>query len=394
MTSLRRAFSRLVVSTQEYFHPPNELDELVDKVGKKLSQSSHPIAFCGAGLSTKSGIPDYRSGYNTVLDTGPGKWESDENKAKYSRTPTIRKGNLAWPNDGHRALSALVKEGFIKFIISQNVDGLLGRAGVPQDKISELHGNNYTELCPCGQTYFRDFVVPNYATKNHYHGRTCHCMKKEPLKDTLIYFGDSLNAKEIERSKQEVAMADFCLVLGSSLQVTPASSFVRHITMHRSADSLALVNLQKTVFHNKGHTEIHTFCDEFLIKLANHLNISLTPSTIKRSLSLTPSPFHPDTHLRFTFFDKHSHEVQATHSITLHESPGISQTLTAPFEIHRDDLKRYHSADFEFIILPGDIHQVNIEFLLSGGVDAFSFSYQHGGGLSFDKHLRSDGHSK
>ena len=225
-------------------------------------------------MSTKSGIPDYRSGYNTVLETGPGKWESEENKAKYTKQAVVRKGVDAWPNLGHRALSALVEHGYLKFIISQNVDGLLKRAGVPDNRMSELHGNIFKESCvTCGNNYWRDYNIPNFGSKSHETGRKCDCGKAQPLNDTLIYFGDKLNQKEIDISSKHVQKADLCIVLGSSVQVTPAASFVRHFTIHKPADSLVIVNLQRTAAHGKGGIEIHDFCDQFLMKVLDVLHI-------------------------------------------------------------------------------------------------------------------------
>ena len=70
---------------REYFDSPEELDEKVSMLAEMVVMSQHMVAFTGAGISTASGIPDYRSGYNTVLETGPGCWETAANKQKYLR---------------------------------------------------------------------------------------------------------------------------------------------------------------------------------------------------------------------------------------------------------------------------------------------------------------------
>lgn len=76
---------------KEYFDSPEELDEKVGMLAEMIIMSQHMVAFTGAGISTASGIPDYRSGYNTVLETGPGCWETAANKQKYLKA--ARAGN-------------------------------------------------------------------------------------------------------------------------------------------------------------------------------------------------------------------------------------------------------------------------------------------------------------
>jgi NAD-dependent SIR2 family protein deacetylase len=98
------------------------------------------IAFTGAGISTSTGIPDFRSGKDTVLPTGPGAWEKAalklNTKAKLS-VPTVK----AKPSVTHMSLVTLQQYGVLKYLVSQNTDGLHLRSGFPSDFISELHGN-------------------------------------------------------------------------------------------------------------------------------------------------------------------------------------------------------------------------------------------------------------
>lgn len=104
-----------------------------------IFKSKYFIAFTGAGISTSSGIPDYRSGVNTVLPTGPGAWEKKAQKIK-----TIKKTvdmNNALPSFTHMALVALEKMGYLKYLISQNTDGLHMKSGFNAKKLSDLHGN-------------------------------------------------------------------------------------------------------------------------------------------------------------------------------------------------------------------------------------------------------------
>ena len=355
-----------VLNTQEYFDSPELIEEHALLVAQKLRDSQHAIAFCGAGLSTMSGIPDYRSGYQTILATGPGKWETDENKAKYTKTVVRRTGNEAWPNKGHLALSALAKEGYIKFVISQNVDGLLPRAGISGDMISELHGNIFTENCvTCGQEYWRDFSIPKWGTNIHDTGRKCDCGQAQPLHDTLIYFGDSLKIKEIEACWKKVVASDFCLVLGSSLQVTPASSYVNYFLKYKPEKSIAIVNLQKTHVHNKGSIEVHDLCDKFLEKVTNHLNLNLPEPIFSRNLKILESPSDP-TKLLLTFLDDHGRHVQATDGFTLVSATGQTKAVADwPFTVSTADMLDYVAVRYRLLV-DGSCHEVDVESLDRG----------------------------
>jgi len=168
-----------IISDREIFDDESTFRRNVDLVSDLLLTSKKTLLFCGAGLSTPSGIPDYRSGYDTKLKTGPGKWEREKHENKpYEKPTTIRPSVEAWPNDGHLALKALEGKGLIHHFVSQNVDGLLSRSGIPQNKLSELHGNIYKERClSCGTNYWRDFSTLK-SDQRRITERRCLCTDK------------------------------------------------------------------------------------------------------------------------------------------------------------------------------------------------------------------------
>jgi len=132
----------------------------------------------------------------------------------------------------------------LKYIISQNVDGLHLKSGIPIWKIAELHGNTNYEVCQsCGTGYMRDFRVRNKnVDSDHVTGRQCDNQEcGGNLHDTTVYFGESLNKKLLVKSVLESEKADLCLCLGSSLVVTPARNFPR--TTKRKGGKLVIVNL-------------------------------------------------------------------------------------------------------------------------------------------------------
>lgn len=111
---------------KEYFDTPEELDLKVTQLAQWIRESNHFITFTGAGLSTSAGIPDFRSGVNTVLKTGPGAWEKAATSTSIKSQVKVSMSQ-ALPTPPHMALCQLEKEGHLKFLISQNVDGPIER---------------------------------------------------------------------------------------------------------------------------------------------------------------------------------------------------------------------------------------------------------------------------
>ena len=154
-------------------------------------------------MSTSSGIPDYRSGSNTILPTGPGKWELEQNKAKYIASngkPQVIHALNAFPSYSHMAISKLYTSGIIKFIVTQNVDNLHHMSGVPRKAICELHGNIIAEKCAkCKKIHYRDFYtrLPHLKWGDPHDTRRI-CIKSGcggSLQDTLVFFGESVEAE-------------------------------------------------------------------------------------------------------------------------------------------------------------------------------------------------------
>jgi NAD-dependent SIR2 family protein deacetylase len=132
---------------KEYFDTPEVLDQKCEQLALMIRSAEHFVAFSGAGISTSAGIPDFRSGYDTVLETGPGAWEKAANKEKVTKKIVTKPIQKAVPTLTHMAFVGLMEEGLLKFIISQNVDGLHRKSGISPEKITELHGNTNLELC-------------------------------------------------------------------------------------------------------------------------------------------------------------------------------------------------------------------------------------------------------
>jgi len=119
-----------------------------------------------------------------------------------------------------------MKKGYLKYIVSTNVDGLHRRSGIKSDQISELHGNCYKEYCSkCGKEYLRYFDTTKTVNQHwsHITGRTCENGEcKGNLKDTIIHFGETLPVDDLEKAMEHSKKCDISLVMGTSLRVKPA----------------------------------------------------------------------------------------------------------------------------------------------------------------------------
>jgi len=268
---------------KEFFDSPEELEKKIDLLAKWVKESKHCVMFTGAGISTSTGIPDFRSGMNTVLKTGPGVWELQAKGV--SRKPGMAIPNMlkAIPSPTHMAMVKLHKEGLVKFTVSQNVDGLHLRSGIPSHELAELHGNTNLEKCTtCGAKYLRDFDTrTSRRVHDHLTGRFCdNTQCHGSLVDSIINFGESLPTEELEKSYEEAMKCDLIIVLGSSLQVYPAADIPA--TVVRRKQKLVICNLQKTPLSSQSALQIHSEIDTVMSGLLKRLGLGIPPFKVRR----------------------------------------------------------------------------------------------------------------
>ncbi|KAI8553018.1 hypothetical protein RHMOL_Rhmol06G0312600 [Rhododendron molle] len=253
------------VGMSELFDTPRILQEKIEKLAKMIRKSKHLVVFTGAGISTSCGIPDFR---------GPkGIWTLQrEGKALPEASLPFHR---AMPSKTHMALVELEKAGILKFVISQNIDGLHLRSGIPREKLSELHGNSFMETCSsCGIEYFRDFEVETIGLKDTpRHCSTVGCGAR--LKDTVLDWEDALPSKEMNPAEKHCKMADVVLCLGTSLQITPACNLP--LKCLRSGGKIVIVNLQKTPKDKKANMVIHGLVDKVIVGVIDQLNMRIPP---------------------------------------------------------------------------------------------------------------------
>jgi NAD-dependent SIR2 family protein deacetylase len=220
----------------------NELQENIETVAQWILASKHIVAFTGAGISTDSGIPDFRGpdGVWTRRDAGlpAPRWKV--------RPDEVR------PNRSHQALVELEALGKLQFLITQNTDNLHRESGLSGERIAELHGNGHLMRCiECDRQFTRKETGwgsgqwgPGYRTDLPRPGQPACPACSGRLISSVVNFGDPLPMKEIQQSRQHASKCDLMLVLGSSLVVQPAASFV----------GIALQSGARVVLINHGET--------------------------------------------------------------------------------------------------------------------------------------------
>lgn len=273
---------------KEYFDTEEVLAEKIDHLVRWIRESRHCIVFTGAGISTSTGIPDFRSGINTVLPTGPGVWER---KARGVKLPSQQKKTQsilqAVPSPSHMAILKLQEEGLIKFVVSQNTDGLHRRSGLDPNFLAELHGNTNMEKClKCGMKYMRDLRTRTARTvHDHLTGRRCDNRQcGGPLVDSIINFNEDLPEGELEKGFENAKLADLCIVLGSSLRVYPAANIPGD--MIKRGAKVVIVNLQKTPLNKKCALEIHSKIDTLIVGVMKQLGLEIPSFKLKRCFAL------------------------------------------------------------------------------------------------------------
>lgn len=203
----------------------------VDQLREIIGSAKRIVAFTGAGISTESGIPDFRSPGGIWTRYKPIYFDdfmaSDEMRRESWRRKFATDETMlnAEPNAGHRALAKLVEQGRMSAIITQNVDGLHQRSGVPDAKVIELHGNaTYASCLDCGHRHELAPIRTAFLGK----GVLPLCEKCEGIvKTATISFGQAMPEIPMIRAQEAALACDLLIVLGSSLVVYPAAGFPR-----------------------------------------------------------------------------------------------------------------------------------------------------------------------
>ena len=222
-------------------HPSDKKTDLkIQDLAQYLFASQYPVFFTGAGISTESGLPDFR---------GPdGVW-TRRDKGLPPRPLAVSWDSVA-PNKGHYAIVELQKIGKLKFLISQNVDNLHLKSGIPPELLAELHGNMTKLRCTrCRQT------IDQATAKSR-----CPCGGS--LVSSVVDFGQSLPEKDLALSFEHARKSDLFVVVGSSLVVTPAAEMPKEALM--AGAKLVIINQGETPFDSQAHLRFYEGIAEIL----------------------------------------------------------------------------------------------------------------------------------
>jgi len=206
------------------------------------------VVFTGAGISTESGIPDFRSPGGVWTRMQPIPFQDFLSDPEARRLTWQRRFEMeeTWktvqPNDGHKAVAELVARGRVAHVITQNIDGLHQMSGVPADQLIELHGTTRRAAClDCGAEVPLGDIRSYFET----HGQAPDCAQCGGfIKTATISFGQPMPELEMARAQAATLACDLMLVLGSSLAVYPAAGFP-HLAKQNGA-RLAILNRDET----------------------------------------------------------------------------------------------------------------------------------------------------
>lgn len=223
------------------------MTERVDMLEKWIQESNNVVFFGGAGVSTESGIPDFRSVdglYNQQYDYPP---ETILSHSFYMRKPEefyrfYRNKMLfpnAEPNRAHKALAKLEEMGKLKAVVTQNIDGLHQKAG--SREVLELHGSVLRNYCTrCGKFYGLDAILNSTGVPK------CTC--GGTIKPDVVLYEEGLDQETIEKSVKYIANADVLIIGGTSLTVYPAAGLIDYYRGHK----LVLINKSVTPMDNRA----------------------------------------------------------------------------------------------------------------------------------------------
>ena len=244
-----------------------------------LGNAERLVVLTGAGVSTESGIPDFRSPGGIWSKYDPREFTFDrfcasaDVRAGYwdmgaSLYPMLRD---AEPNAAHRTLAALERRGGLQRIVTQNIDGLHQKAGSSAERVIEIHGTALEVAClTCGWRTDRDSIQKRFADGD----RDPHCECGGLLKPATISFGQAMPERETALAFGDAEAADAFLVVGSSLVVYPAASLPGVAVEHGAP--LVIVNREETPYDTHADVVLQGTAGDLLAEIAETLDLPIT----------------------------------------------------------------------------------------------------------------------
>ena len=251
--------------------------EAIERLAQLIIESKKIVVFTGAGISTESGIPDFRSPGGIWSRYDP----EDFTIQKFLSGPTARRNiwkmstesgllTAAEPNSAHYAIAKLYHLGKLDCVITQNIDNLHQKAGVPDDKVLELHGNMEWVVCLSCR---RRFPMPEVVQRIR-EGLgvpdcpDCHGI----LKPDAVFFGEALPQETFQEAVRRSRNCDFYIIIGSTLVIYPAAYIPTYAA--EAGAKIAIINLTETPFDHYATVIIREKAGDIMYKVVEKLGLS------------------------------------------------------------------------------------------------------------------------
>ena len=252
------------------------MDDLIAKGAQIIKEAKKILVFSGAGMSTESGIPDFRSPGGVWSKYDPSDFyfdkiiSSEKAREKYWEMSTEFYATMkdAVPNHAHLAIRAIEESGKLLVIVTQNIDNLHHKAGNSPERIIEIHGTAFSVSClSCGKKYDRDDIQErlNSGVKVPYCDDCAGILKPD-----TISFGQAMPEDKMADALMYARECDLCIVLGSSLVVYPAASVPVHAV--KNGARLIIINRDETPLDAEADLVCHESLSKALGQMVRGLN--------------------------------------------------------------------------------------------------------------------------